>query len=251
MRRIPFRSRNPALNYKTFRNMPRAKAREAMTVTGVVSKTTFALIILSISAVITWNVIEDSPNLRYLVSVGFIAGLAVAYLTYWRRDWAMFTLPIYSILKGMALGGLSLYFERRYPGMVAAAIFLTFGGLGALLLIYRTGIIKITPETRSVIYVITGGIFIVYIFSWILRYIDIDIPVIHDATIYGIAFSLFAITMASLNLILDFEYIERGGRYRNHRSMEWYSAFGLLVTLIWFYIEIPRLFSKIMRFRGL
>ena len=250
MRRIPFRSRNPALNYKTFYNIPRAKTSEAMTVAGVISKTTFALIILSISAVITWSAIDESPNLRYLVSVGFIGGLAVAILTYWRRDWAKFTLPVYSTLKGMALGGMSLYFERRFPGMVSTAIFLTFGGLGALLLIYRTGIIKISPETRSLIYVVTGGIFIVYMFSWILRYIDIRIPVIHDATIYGILFSLFALTMASLNLILDFEYIERGVKYRNHRSMEWYSAFGLLVTLVWFYLEIPRLFSKILRFSG-
>ena len=251
MRRIPFRSRNPVLNYKTFKYPPRAKAGEAMIVAGVISKTTFALIILSISAVITWNAIDDSPNLRYLVSIGFIGGIAIAILTYWRRDFAKFTLPIYSILKGMALGGMSLFFERRYPGMVSTAIFLTFGGLGALLMIYRTGIIKITPETHSLIYVVTGGIFIVYMFSWILRYIDIRIPVIHDATIYGILFSLFALTMASLNLILDFEYIERGVKYRNHRSMEWYAAFGLLVTLVWFYLEIPRLFSKILRFRGL
>lgn len=231
--------------------MPRAEAGEAMTVAGVVSKTTFALIILSISAVITWNAIDDSPNLRYLVSVGFIGGLAVAILTYLQRDFAKFTLPVYSILKGMALGGMSLYFERRYPGMVATAIFLTFGGLGALLLLYRSGVVKISHEARSLIYVVTGGIFIVYMFSWILRYIDISIPVIHDATLYGILFSLFAITMASLNLILDFQYIERGVKYRNHASMEWYSAFGLLVTLVWFYIEIPRLFSKILRFRGL
>ena len=110
--------------------MPRAKAGEAMTVAGVISKSTFALIILSISAVITWNVIDDSPNLRYLVSVGFIGGLAVAILTYWRRDIAKFTLPIYSILKGMALGGMSLYFERRYPGMVATAIFFNIWWIG-------------------------------------------------------------------------------------------------------------------------
>lgn len=250
MRRIPFRSRNPALNYKTFYNMPRAKAGEAMAVVGVISKTTFALIILSISAVITWNAIDKSSNLRYLVSVGFIGGLAVAILTYWRRDWAKFTLLVYSILKGIALGGMSLYFERRFLGMVSTTIFLTFGGLGALLLIYRTGIIKITTETRSLVYVVTGGIFIVYMFSWMLRYIDVRIPVIHDATLYGILFSLFALTMTSLNLILNFEYIERGVKYSNHCSMEWYATFGLLVTLVWFYLEIPRLFSKIIRFSG-
>ena len=221
-----------------------------MTIAGVISKTTFALLILSISAVTSWNVIEDSPNLRYLISIGFIGGLGIAILTYWKRDLAKFTLPIYSILKGIALGGMSLYFENRYPGLISTAIFLTFGGLAALLMIYRSRIIKISPEIRSLIYVVTGGIFIIYIFSWILHFVDIRIPVIHDATIYGILFSMFALTMASLNLILDFEYIERGVQYKNHYSMEWYYTFGLLVTLVWFYLEIPRLFSKIIRFRG-
>ena len=250
MRRIPFRSRNPVLTYKSYKYQPRAKASEAMTVPRVISKTTFELILLSISAVTTWHVIQDSPNYRYLISVGFIGGLSIAILTFWKRYIAKFTLPIYALLKGMALGGMSFYFERRYPGIISTAIFLTFGGLGALLMLYRSGAVKIKPETRSLIYVVTGGIFIVYIFSWILHYIDIRIPVIHDATIPGILFSLFALTIAALNLILDFEYIERGVRYQNHRSMEWYSAFGLLITLVWFYIEIPRLFSKILRFKG-
>jgi len=250
MRRIPFRARNPVLNYKTFRYPQRAKTGEAMTVAGVISKTTFALILLSISAVYTWNLIEGSPHLRYLISVGFIGGLSIAILTFWKRNITKFTLPIYALLKGMALGGMSLYFEKRYPGIISTAIFLTFGGLGALLLLYRSGSIKISQQTRSVIYIVTGGIFIIYIFSWILHFINIKIPVIHDATVYGILFSLFALTMASLNLILDFQYIENGIKYRNPKEMEWYSAFGLLITLVWFYIEIPHLFSKIIRFRG-
>lgn len=250
MRRIPFRARNPVLTYKTYRNQTRAKAGDAMTIAGTINKTTFALILLSISSIYTWNLIDDSPKFKYLISIGFICGLSIAILTFMKREIAKYTLPIYSLLKGMALGGLSLYFERRYPGIISTAIFLTFGGLGALLLLYRSGLIKISQQTRSVIYVITAGIFIVYIFSWVLHFIDVKIPVIHDATIYGILFSLFAITMASLNLILDFQYIENGARYRNLKDMEWYYAFGLLITLVWFYIEIPRLFSKILRFRG-
>lgn len=250
MRRIPFRSRNPVLSYNTFRNQPRANIGEAMTIAGTINKTTIALILLSISAVYTWNLIDNSPQFKYLISVGFIGGLSVAILTFLMREIAKYTLTIYALLKGMALGGMSLYFERRYPGIISTAIFLTFGGLGALLLLYKTGLTKISYKARSIIYVVTGGIFIIYIFSWVLHFIDIKIPVIHDATIYGIAFSLFALTIASLNLILDFQYIENGAKYRNPKSMEWYAAFGLLITLVWFYIEIPRLFSKIIRLKG-
>jgi len=251
VRRIPFRAHNPLLTNNTYRNQPRrAKTGETMTIPGTISKTTFTLLLLSITAVYTWNLIDDSPQFRYLISVGFIGGLSVAILTFMKREVAKFTLPIYALLKGMALGGMSLYFEKRYPGIVSTVLFLTFGSLGALLLLYKTGLIKISQQMRSIIYVVTGGIFIIYIFSWLLHFVDIKIPVIHDATIYGILFSLFAVTMASLNLILDFQYIENGVKYRNPRSMEWYSAFGLLITLVWFYIEIPRLISKILRFKG-
>ena len=145
----------------------------------------------------------------------------------------------------MALGGISFLFEQSYPGIVAQAVFLTFGTLGALLLAYRSGLIRATENFKLGVFAATGGIGVVYLLSFVLGFFDINIPLIHSTGTFGILFSLFVVVIAALNLVLDFDFIEEGAERGAPKYMEWYGAFGLLVTLVWLYLEILRLLAKL------
>ena len=148
-------------------------------------------------------------------------------------------------MEGLALGGISFIFEQQYPGIVSQAIFLTFGTLGGLLLAYRSGVIRATENFKLGVVAATGGIGLVYFLSFILGFFGINIPLIHSSGTFGILFSLFVVVIAALNLVLDFDFIEEGAERGAPQYMEWYGAFGLLVTLIWLYLEILRLLVKL------
>jgi uncharacterized YccA/Bax inhibitor family protein len=145
----------------------------------------------------------------------------------------------------VALGGISLGFEARYPGLVSQAVFLTFGTLGALLLAYRSGLVRATENFKLGIVAATGGIFLVYLIGMVMSFFGRSIPFIHDATPIGIGFSLVVVTIAALNLVLDFDFIEQGAERGAPKYLEWYGAFGLLVTLVWLYLEMLRLLAKL------
>ena len=148
-------------------------------------------------------------------------------------------------MEGLALGGISVVFEASYPGIVSQAIFLTFGTLGALLMAYRSGLIRATENFKLGVVAATGGIALVYLASMVLGFFGMSVPLIHSSGTFGILFSVFVVVIAALNLVLDFDFIEQGVERGAPKYMEWYGAFGLMVTLVWLYLEILRLLAKL------
>ena len=235
------RSGNPALSAETFKNVEGAGA-EKMTISGTVNKTAMSLLLLMATASYTW--MNDSPGLMIL---GFIGGFIMAIITIFNKTWAPYTVSAYALLEGLALGGISRIFEENYPGIASQAIFLTFGILAALLLAYKTGFIKPTENFKLGVFAATGGIFIMYLISFIMNIFGSGISILHtnNTSMLSIGFSLFVVVIASLNLVFDFDFIEEGAERGVPKYMEWYGAFGLLVTLIWLYLEILRLLAKL------
>lgn len=243
-RHLTLRSGNPSLNAKTFSGFDMT-ATTAMTIMGTVHKTALALLLLMTTALFTWNLPVGDPRGNSLMMLGMIGGLVVGIVTVFKHQWAKYTVPAYALLKGLALGGISKFFETMYPGIVNQAVMLTFGTLGALLLAYRSGLIKATENFKLGIVAATGGIAFVYLISWILGMFGVTVPVIHSNSNMGILFSIGVVVIAALNLVLDFDFIEEGAEKGAPKYMEWYGAFGLLVTLIWLYLEILRLLAKL------
>jgi uncharacterized YccA/Bax inhibitor family protein len=240
------RSGNPALSSKTFINTTDVGA-EKMTIEGTVNKTAMSLLLLLATASYTW--MNPSPGLMML---GFIGGFIMAIVTIFKKTWAPYTVSGYALLEGLALGGISRIFEAQYPGIASQAIFLTFGILAALLLAYKTGVIKPTENFKLGVFAATGGIFIMYLISFIMSFFGSGMSIMNpnNASMMSIGFSLFVVVIASLNLVLDFDFIEEGAERGAPKYMEWYGAFGLLVTLIWLYLEILRLLAKLQSRRN-
>ena len=242
---LALRSGNPALSADTFTSIPRTSSENVMTIGGTVNKTAFALAILFLAATYVWSQGVAGALPTGFIWGGFIGGFVVALVTVFKQTWAPYTTPLYAGLEGLALGGISFIFEQQYPGIVSQAIFLTFGTLGGLLLAYRSGVIRATENFKLGVVAATGGIGLVYFLSFILGFFGIDIPLIHSSGTFGILFSLFVVVIAALNLVLDFDFIEEGAERGAPQYMEWYGAFGLLVTLVWLYLEILRLLVKL------
>jgi uncharacterized YccA/Bax inhibitor family protein len=243
------RTANPALNKKTFGNTSYASSTEnTMTLQGTVNKTGFLLTFLILAAAWTWNLYFESNNPASVTPwliVGGLGGFLVAIITTFKKHLSPITAPIYAVLEGLFLGSLSALFESRFPGIVVQAVGLTFGTLFALLMAYRSGLIKATENFKLGVTAATGGICLLYLISFILSFFGTGIPYIHQSGIIGIGFSMFVVVIAALNLVLDFDFIENASESNAPKYMEWYGAFGLLVTLVWLYIEILRLLSKI------
>ena len=216
-----------------------------MTIGGTVNKTGLSLFILLIAASYIWNRGAADPALPAWILVSVIAGFVVALATIFKKTWAPVTTPVYAAVEGVALGGISVILEARYPGIVSQAVFLTFGTLAALLLSYRTGLIKATENFKLGVFAATGGIAVLYLVSFVLGFFGMSVPLIHSSGTWGILFSMFVVVIAALNLVLDFDFIETGVEQGAPKYMEWYGAFGLLVTLVWLYLEILRLLAKL------
>lgn len=239
---LAMRSGNPVLSEDTFRRERALHGTDAMTISGTVNKTGLLFLILFITATYAWT---QGPTAGGLIVVGAIGGLVVALITVFKKTWAPVTAPIYAAFEGLALGGISAFSESRYPGTVSQAIFLTFGTLAALLIAYRSGWIRATENFKLGVVAATGGIFFVYLISFVLSFFGVNIPLIHGSGIFGILFSLFVVVIAALNLVLDFDFIEQGADQGAPKYMEWYAAFGLMVTLVWLYLEILHLLGKL------
>ena len=177
--------------------------------------------------------------------VGIFGGLILAFITIVKKEWAGITGPLYALCEGLFLGTISMYFERKFPGIVMNAVMLTFGTLITLLLAYRSKLIKVTENFRLGVVAATGGIFMLYMASFVLRFFGIYMTFLHDSSLLSIGISFGVVIVAALNLVLDFDFIEQGAQYGAPRYMEWYAAFGLMVTLIWLYLEILHLLSKL------
>jgi len=243
------RSGNPALKESTFATVPRAATfgGEAMTIQGTANKAFLLLAFVLVPAMYTWNLaVSEGPEVVYpLAMVGGIAGLVLALLTIWKKTWAMVTAPLYAVAQGLALGAISSIFEVRFPGIVIQAVGLTFGIFAALLFAYKSRMIQATENFKLGVAAATGGVFIIYLVQFGLSFFGIQIPYIHESGMIGIGFSLVICVIAALNLVMDFGFSEAGEKTGAPKYMEWYAAFGLLVTLIWLYMEILRLLSKL------
>jgi uncharacterized YccA/Bax inhibitor family protein len=241
------RSGNPALKESTFRGLPVAAEGEGMTIEGTVNKTYVLFLLLIVG--VAGAVVADESALYGLMMLGAIGGLITAVVTVFRKQWAPITAPIYAVLEGLFVGGISLVMEAAYPGIVLPAVSLTFGTLFALLTAYRSGLIKVTENFRLGVAAATGAIFVVYVAQFVLGLVGVQVGFLHEAIFgagwLGIGVSVVVIIVAALNLVLDFDFIEHGAAARAPKYMEWYGAFGLLVTLIWLYLEILRLLSKL------
>ena len=242
------RTGNPTLSAQTFATAGRVTdPAHAMTIQGTVNKTGLLLLFVLLAASWTWNLFFTSgvQAVTPYIWGGAIGGFIFALVTVFKRTWAPVTAPIYGLLQGLFLGGLSALFESQFPGIVLQAVGLTFGTLFALLMAYKSGMIRATENFKLGVVAATGGIFLVYLATMILGFFGVQIPLIHDSGPVGILFSLFVVVIAALNLVLDFDFIESGAARGAPRYMEWYAAFGLMVTLIWLYIEILRLLAKL------
>lgn len=241
------RTANPALNDNTFSTFERYQAQETqMTLQGTVNKTAVLLLAVVISAAWTWSMmLAKNPAVMGWMLGGMLGGLVFCIAICFKMSWAPVLSVPYALCEGLFLGGLSAYFERLYPGIVPQAVGLTFGTLFCLLFAYKTGFIKATENFKLGVVAATGGIALLYLVSFVLSFFGWGIPFIHEAGWLGIGFSAFVVVIAALNLVLDFDFIENGVNHGAPKYMEWYGAFGLLVTLVWLYIEILRLLSKL------
>lgn len=231
--------------------MEAGPASNAMTLPGVVNRTAFLFLLLVAAATVTWNQALSHPqNVMPFMMGGALLGFIVAMVTAFKPEWSPFTSPVYALLQGLFLGAISSLFEQIYPGIVMQAVGCTFGTMFCLLAAYRSGLIRATEDFKLMVISATGGIALLYLVSIGLRlFTSYSIPFIHEGGIWGIAFSLFVVAIAALNLVLDFDFIEKGVEAGAPKYMEWYAAFGLMVTLIWLYLEILKLLGK-MRSRN-
>ncbi len=237
------RSGNPALNKNTFKNLTNTSG-DLMTLDGAVNKTGISLLILLAAAYYTYsNAIMD------YIFIGFIGGFVLALVTIFKKNWSPITVPIYAVLEGLALGGVSkMYGNLFYEGIVTQSIMLTIGIFFTLLLAYKSKLIKPTENFKLGVVAATGGIAIFYIVSMLFNvFAGTTSPLLDPSNggMMGIGFSLFVVVIASLNLVMDFDFIEEAAEQGSPKYMEWYGAFGLLVTLIWLYLEILRLLAKL------
>jgi len=242
------RTSNPALNEKAFKGQ--VAVGEAMTLQGTVNKTGLLLLCVVATAAWTWGLAHSNrPEAVYPWMIGgIIGGFVVALATIFKQNWAPLTAPIYALLEGFALGGISAIFEQTYHGIAIQAVGLTFGTLFVMLLAYKTGMIRATQRFKTGVIAATGGIMVFYLIGMVLRvFFHFQIQVIYAGGLWGILFSLFVVIIAALNLVLDFDMIETGVSGGAPKYMEWYGAFGLMVTLIWLYLEILRLLGKVRR----
>ena len=241
------RTANPALSDRTFATIPQTYGGQpTMTLAGSANKTLALLLILVASAAFTWQqtLVRETPPTG-LMLLGLIGGFIVAMVTIFKQSWAPVTAPLYALLEGLFLGAISALANRYYPNIVPQAVALTFGILFCLLVAYRSGLIPVTENFRLGVVAATGAVALIYLVTFVLGFFGVRVPFIHEGGRIGILFSLAVIVIASLNLVLDFDFIEDGARRGLPGYMEWYAGFGLLVTLVWLYLEILNLLMKL------
>jgi len=244
------RSANPALRGDVFASEGRSVGfaqQEVMTVQGTATKSLALIFVLMVAAAYTWReAFTGNGEMVYpLLMVGTIGGFVMALITTFKREWAPVTAPIYAVLEGLALGGISTMFERRFPGIAMQAVGLTMAVFMGMMLAYKTGLVQATDRFKRGVFAVTAGIGIFYLVQMVIGLFGVHMPFIHESGAIGVGFSVVIAAVAALNLIIDFDFIESGARQRAPKYMEWYGAFALLVTLVWLYLELLRLLSKL------
>lgn len=250
-----FKSSNPTLTQKMFDRSSNAEANALgiMTVRGTIYKFGFLLLMIMGSAFYTWNLYQtgNPAQTQTLMFVGLFGGLIAAFAIIFKPTWAPYIAPAYGLLEGLFLGAISAImneaFAKSYPGLVMQAVGLTFGVAIAMFILYNFRIIKATEKFKSMISSAILGIFIFYVITMIAGFFGVNMPFMTDSSPLGIGISLFIVAIAALSLIVDFDMIEQGAAQGAPKFMEWYGAFGLMVTIIWLYMEILRLLSRFSR----
>ncbi|MFC3801557.1 Bax inhibitor-1/YccA family protein [Cohnella sp. GCM10012308] len=239
------RSGNPTLNDKAFERQGHGYGRDTMTIDGTVNKAFIMLVLLMAGAFVAWNNYFAGGDIIPFAAGGAILGFVLALIISFTPKTAPYLAPVYAIAEGVFLGAISARYESYYDGITLQAALLTMGIFIALLLAYKTRLIKATENFKLGIFAATAGIMLVYVLSWVLGMFGVTVPYLHESTPIGIGISVFIVIIAALNLVLDFDFIENGAQQGAPKYMEWYGAFGLLVTLVWLYLEIVRLLAKI------
>lgn len=245
-------SSNPTFGRDVF-SSTRQVGSETMTVTGTVNKSFFLLALVFATA--TWSWQETWKQIltpEMAVGIAFpsiligsaIVGFVLGLITVFFKTASPYTAPMYALAEGVVLGTLSAVMEQRYGGIVFQAVLGTFGTFFFMLFLYRSGYVQATDGFKRGMMAAMGGVMLIYLVSFIMGLFGKHIPYIHESGPIGIGFSVFVVGLAAFSFILDFDNIEQGERVRAAKYMEWYGAFGLLVTLVWLYIEILRLLSK-------
>lgn len=244
---------NPALSESAFETASESSAMSGsgdavMTIDGTVGKTFILLALVLASAMWTWQIYATTQStaavMPYMIG-GTVGGFIVALITIFKKTVAPITAPIYSILEGLAMGAISAFFEAQYPGIVIHAVGFSVCICAAMLMLYTSRAIKVTQNFVMGVAAATMGVALFYVLTFVLSLFHIQVPMIYGSGIVGIGFSLFVVGLASLNLVLDFNVIENGAQMKAPKYMEWYGAFGLMVTLVWLYVEVLRLASKL------
>ena len=239
---LTYRSGNPVLTSNAFNTT--AISSETMTINGTVNKTFLSLTLLMVTGYYTFM---SGQIMSGFAIFSLIAAFIVAIITIYKKEWSPITVPIYAILEGIGLGWISYSFNSLYDGIVLSAICITVSILLAMLMIYRSGLIKPTENFKLGIAAATGGIMMLYMINLVMSFFGSQMGImnIQNASLMSIGFSLFVIVIAALNLVVDFDFIEEGAEKGAPKYMEWFGAFGLMVTLIWLYLEILRLLAKL------
>jgi uncharacterized YccA/Bax inhibitor family protein len=243
-----FMTGNPALNQNTFTGVQSAGGAGTMTIQGTVNKASILLGLVTLSAAYTWNMYltGQGTGLMPWMLGGAIVGGVIGFVTCFKMDWAPVTAPIYAVCEGLFIGGLSSIMDAQFHGIVLQAVMLTLGTLAALLGAYKTGLIKATDNFKRGVFAATGGIALLYLVTIVMGLFGFHaMPSLYGNGMVGIGFSIFVVIIAAMNLVIDFDFIEQGAQVGAPKYMEWYAAFGLLVTLVWLYLEILRLLAKL------
>lgn len=255
-----FKSGNPTLSEKRFRDTildDVVTNENAMTVKGTLNKFGFLFLMTMGTAWYSWREATEGGNAWPLVLTGVFGGLAVALVIAFKKEWSPYLAPLYALLEGLFVGAISAYFEYAapskydgyaggYSGIVFQAVGLTFSVVAVMYLLYKFQVIKVTQRFKSIVLIATLGLGLFYLTCWILSFFSVALPsFLFQGSALGIGFSVFVVALAALNLVLDFDMIEQGAEMGAPKYMEWYGAFGLLVTIVWLYIEILRLLSKL------
>ncbi len=244
-----FSSGNPALSEKSFKNLVITDESMSMTLRGTLNKFGFMLLMLMGSAYYSCKEFSNGGNVVPLIWIGLLGGFVIALMLVFKKEWSPYLAPAYGLFEGLFLGAISaMYndvFATKAPGIVMNAVGLTFGVAIAMYLLYSFKIIRATETFKSVVITATAGIAIFYFIAIILRFFGVQMAFLHEGSMLGLGFSLVVVAIAALNLILDFDRIEQGVAAGAPKYMEWYGAFGLMVTIVWLYLEILRLLSKL------
>ncbi|MFN8348151.1 MAG: Bax inhibitor-1/YccA family protein [Spirosomataceae bacterium] len=238
---------NPTLSEKSFIKATREGIGYGkMTVQGTVNKIILLGAIVVATAAGSWFFFASNPALIMPLAIGgSIGGLVIALILAFKQHLAPTLAPLYAVVEGVFVGAITLVFESMYPGIGLSAVLLTFAILAGMVGLYKSGVIRATPTFKRAVLAATAGVAIFYLVAMVLRMFSIEMPLIYDTGWFGIGFSLFVVGLAAFNLVLDLDMIEQGADYGAPKYMEWYCAFGMIVTIVWLYVEVLRLLSKI------